>query len=165
MGTNYIRIDDRLIHGQIVARWSKHLNINDIIVIDDKTASNSTLKSIMAMSVPKQYKTTICTMAEFQDVVEELNNKDENNLIIMRFPYLVEEVLKTGIDVVSINIGNVSKRDNESKEIIPNIYLSKEDIEVIEKLYTENVQVFFQLVPDSQNISWDKARKNIWKIK
>lgn len=161
MGANYIRIDDRLIHGQIVARWSKHLNINNIIAIDDKTASNPMLKSIMTMSVPKQYKATICTMSEFQDFVEELSVKDENNLIIMRFPYLIEDALKKDFDIDSINIGNVSKRDNESKEVIPNIYISKKDIEVIEKFHSENVQVFFQLVPDSQKILWDKIYKNI----
>ena len=56
MGQNYFRIDDRLIHGQIVTAWCSHLNIQEIIAIDDTLAGNSMLQSIMLMGVPKQYK-------------------------------------------------------------------------------------------------------------
>ena len=41
MGQNYFRIDDRLIHGQIVTAWCSHLNIQEIIAIDDTLAGNS----------------------------------------------------------------------------------------------------------------------------
>ena len=58
MGQNYFRIDDRLIHGQIVTAWCSHLNIQEIIAIDDTLAGNSMLQSIMLMGVPKQYKSS-----------------------------------------------------------------------------------------------------------
>ena len=61
---DYLRIDDRLIHGQIVTAWCGHFKINEIIAIDDALAANKTLQSIMLMGIPKQYKSHIVTMAE-----------------------------------------------------------------------------------------------------
>lgn len=68
MGQNYFRIDDRLIHGQIVTAWCSHLNIQEIIAIDDTLAGNSMLQSIMLMGVPKQYKSCVVTMAQAKEL-------------------------------------------------------------------------------------------------
>lgn len=64
----YLRIDDRLIHGQIVTAWCGHLKINEIIAIDDALAANKTLQSIMLMGIPKQYKSHVVTMAEAKEI-------------------------------------------------------------------------------------------------
>lgn len=158
MSNNFIRIDDRLIHGQIIARWSKYLNLNNIIAIDDKTASNPMLKSIMTMSVPKEYKTYICKMEEFKDLISKLEKNNENNLIIARFPYMLKDILFEGMQAESINIGNVSKKDEDSPEIITNVFLTKKDISVVEELHNQGKEIVFQLVPDSQRLTWEKAR-------
>ncbi|SKC85764.1 PTS system mannose/fructose/N-acetylgalactosamine-transporter subunit IIB [Maledivibacter halophilus] len=158
MENNFIRIDDRLIHGQIIARWSRHLSLKNIIAVDDKTASNPMLKSIMMMSVPKQYKTYICKMEEFKDLINGLEKDNGNNLIIARFPYMLKNILSEDMKAKSINIGNVSKKDEDSFEIMSNIFLTKEDVSVIEELHNQGKEIVFQLVPDSQRLSWDKIR-------
>ena len=53
MGNVYVRVDDRLIHGQTIVAWCPTLGIQEIIAIDDASASNPMLKSIMTMGVPK----------------------------------------------------------------------------------------------------------------
>lgn len=72
MGQNYFRIDDRLIHGQIVTAWCSHLNIQEIIAIDDTLAGNSMLQSIMLMGVPKQYKSCVVTMHRLRNYLPSL---------------------------------------------------------------------------------------------
>ena len=59
MGKTYVRVDDRLIHGQTIVAWCPTLNIKQIIAIDDVSAANPMLKSILAMSVPNIYDTHI----------------------------------------------------------------------------------------------------------
>lgn len=61
MGKDYFRIDDRLIHGQIVTAWCSFLKINEIVAIDDKLASNPMLQTIMLMGIPKNYKAHVVT--------------------------------------------------------------------------------------------------------
>ena len=52
MAINMIRVDDRLIHGQIVAAWVKSLGLERIWIVDDATANDSFLKNVMKMVAP-----------------------------------------------------------------------------------------------------------------
>ena len=52
MTTLLVRVDDRLIHGQIVETWIPYLSINQIIVADDEVFHNPFKKKIMRMSLP-----------------------------------------------------------------------------------------------------------------
>ena len=70
MGKTYVRVDDRLIHGQTIVAWCPTLNIKQIIAIDDVSAANPMLKSILAMSVPKIYDTHIVTTEEALALLE-----------------------------------------------------------------------------------------------
>ena len=108
MGQNYFRIDDRLIHGQIVTAWCSHLNIQEIIAIDDTLAGNSMLQSIMLMGVPKQYKSCVVTMAQAKELFAQPS--DCNRLFVTRFPqdltHFREELKRCEIVI----IGNAAKR-------------------------------------------------------
>ena len=63
MGKTFVRVDDRLIHGQTIVAWVPTLKIEEIIAVDDVSASKPMLKSIMTMGVPTQYETHIVTTA------------------------------------------------------------------------------------------------------
>ncbi len=71
MGKTYVRVDDRLIHGQTIMAWCPTLSIKEIIAIDDESAKNPMLKSIMTMGVPSAYKTHIVTTAEAKEMLKK----------------------------------------------------------------------------------------------
>ncbi|MEQ6359716.1 PTS sugar transporter subunit IIB [Thermoanaerobacter thermohydrosulfuricus] len=158
---NYIRVDDRLIHGQIITKWAGYLSIKNIIVIDDKTANNPTLKSIMSMSVPKNYKTYICTLEGSGEILKNVDG--QNNLIVIRYPILLKKIYEMGIKFEFVNIGNVSKKEGGEFEITHNIFLTKEDINIIEELHKKGVKIIFQLVPDTPSYTWEKERTKFFK--
>ena len=81
MAKNYFRIDDRLIHGQIVTAWCGHLKIGEIIAIDDKLAGNKTLQSIMLMGIPSQYKAHVVTSGEAKALFAQ--GSDKNRLFVI----------------------------------------------------------------------------------
>ena len=56
MSIEMVRIDDRLIHGQIVAAWVKRLGINRIWIIDDGVAKDEFLKNVITMVAPSGIK-------------------------------------------------------------------------------------------------------------
>ena len=70
MAKTYVRVDDRLIHGQTVVAWAPTLHIGEIIGVDDVSAANPMLKSILTMGVPKQYITHIVTTAEAMELCD-----------------------------------------------------------------------------------------------
>ena len=84
MGKDYLRIDDRLIHGQIVMAWCKNLSIKEIVGIDDKLVVNKTLQSIMLMGIPAIYKKAIVSTEDASKMLVE--KPDHNRLFVTRFP-------------------------------------------------------------------------------
>ena len=76
MAKTYIRVDDRLIHGQIAVAWAQTLSIGEIIAIDDQTANNKMLQQIMLMGVSKNYNPQIIS---FDKTVEVLPKESAHN--------------------------------------------------------------------------------------
>ncbi len=61
MGLALFRIDDRLIHGQVVTFWSRRLNINRIVIASDEVAQDSFLKKVLKMTAPPGMKVNVLT--------------------------------------------------------------------------------------------------------
>lgn len=159
-----IRVDDRLIHGQIITKWIKHYDITAIIAVDDETAKNPVLKSIATMAVPKMIKSYICKTEEARDIVNKLDN-DENVMIVVRFPKVAFDlVINHGLKADRINIGNVSKKVGDTKkvfEVTHNIFITDEDIEYLNKLQEGGIDIDFQLLPETPLYPWSKVKSNL----
>ena len=89
MGKLYVRVDDRLIHGQTIVAWCPTLGIQEIIAVDDVSAANPMLKSILTMGVPKNYKTGIVTTQEAKELLAA--GSDKTRLLIVKFPQKLED--------------------------------------------------------------------------
>ena len=70
MSKTYVRVDDRLIHGQTIMSWAPTLKLEELIAVDDTIAANPMLKSILTMGVPKNYVTHIVTTDEARAILE-----------------------------------------------------------------------------------------------
>ena len=84
MGKTYVRVDDRLIHGQTIVAWCPTLNIKQIIAIDDVSAANPMLKSILAMSVSQNLRYPHCHNGRSPGTPERPCK--ENRLVMVKFP-------------------------------------------------------------------------------
>ena len=60
-GIIHIRIDDRLIHGQVATQWTNDLGATRIMAINDEVATNPTLKTVLRMAAPPNVSTSIIT--------------------------------------------------------------------------------------------------------
>lgn len=108
MGNVYVRVDDRLIHGQTIVAWSPTLGIQEIIAIDDASASNPMLKSIMTMGVPKNYKTGIVTADEANALLKA--GSDSKRLVIVKLPQVLERIREHIPGCRQLILGNMAKR-------------------------------------------------------
>jgi PTS system mannose-specific IIB component len=161
MGKNYIRVDDRLIHGQTVVAWCPTLGIGEIIGIDDESAKNPTLKSIMLMSVSSRYKSHIVTTAEANELLKE--KIEHNRLVIVksvdRLPLIVEN-----LKGAEITLGNISKKNDSVyslKGATGLFYFSKGDVTIIDSLRARGFEVNLQQLPNTAKTGWDAFRKSI----
>jgi mannose/fructose/N-acetylgalactosamine-specific phosphotransferase system component IIB len=161
MGMTYIRIDDRLIHGQIVVSWCGVLNIKEIIAIDNETASNKMLKQIMTMGVPKGFNPSIVTMEEAKSILEK--EPDHNRLVILRHVDKLPEILPYIHNLNTLYLGNIQK----TKDSLYNLsfgaggvlFFSQADIDILEGIHQSGVKILLQMVPQSSQRTWEQAKK------
>ncbi|MBF4692083.1 PTS system mannose/fructose/N-acetylgalactosamine-transporter subunit IIB [Fusibacter ferrireducens] len=162
MGKTYVRVDDRLIHGQTIVAWCPTLSIKEIIAIDDESAKNPVLKSIMTMGVPPTYKTHIVTTEEAKALLAQESNV--NRLVIVRLPSKLEMLTEEIERAERIILGNIAKRDDTNHKIngaTGIFYLSDADVSTIDALVSKGAEVCFQQLPATAKMSWESFKKSI----
>ncbi len=156
---NLIRCDDRLIHGQCMTRIVQHYKINRIVVVDDFTASNPTMRFVIEKIAMPGIKNIIYSVEEMKSNIQQYISDDVGTLIVFRFP-TIAKILFDSVEGLptSLMIGPVQSREN-TKEVQGGTYITKEEADDIDYLHTEkHVEVYFQVVPDMPRHDWANIR-------
>lgn len=165
MGKLHVRIDDRLIHGQIISAWSRSLDIGSIIAIDNEISKNKMLADISLMGVPKEYNPRIVHQSEALELV----NKDlqrKNVMLITRFAKNLRGMVNQFEEVSEVNIGNMSKQEDSthvSKKIGVGqvLYFSLEDIETLDLLVEKGIKVITRQMPKDREVHWATIKEQL----
>ncbi len=162
MQINHMRIDDRLIHGQIVTAWISDSKANTIMVADDKAAKDSLQQTMLKFAVPSGIKLIINSI---EDAAKTLNDPlvKEAVLLIVRNPKCAYELLLKGVSVQSVNVGNISNSKSEigRKKILQFIFVEPEDVEYLKKIYDMGIKLDVRAIPNDKSIDgMDLLTKN-----
>lgn len=157
---NLARVDDRLIHGQVMTKWSKGFNTNALFVVDNPTAKDPFMKDIYTMSTASSGMTI--KVLSTDEVVEYWTKSNfEKYKVILLFKTIsaVKEVIDKGLPITKLNVGGIAKT-KESKFVIPSVGLKQSDAEILKELDSKGVEVFFQTVPDTKSVTLKDALKS-----
>jgi PTS system mannose-specific IIB component len=103
----FTRIDDRLIHGQVVEGWVNFLKATAILVADDRVASNALQRSIMEISAPQGLGVLIGTVEDICGRLRTPAPGNERAILLFSTPADVVRALKFGLDCRVLNIGGM----------------------------------------------------------
>jgi PTS system mannose-specific IIB component len=101
----HLRIDNRLIHGQVAIAWLKYIGANAIIICNDKVAKDPIQKMALPLAA-RNTKVLVFSLAE--TLQYEKDHPEETLFIIAKFPQDALDILKTGVKVKEINVGNAA---------------------------------------------------------
>ena len=163
MGKDYLRIDDRLIHGQIVTAWCRALDIKEIIAIDDKLAANPTLQSIMMMGIPANFKHHVVTAEQAREIFAE--QSEGNRLFVTRMPQDLNALREELKKCETVFIGNAAKRSDTKFNLTKGgggvFFASVEDVKLFDELSENGIKVVAQTVPNTSARPWPEVRKSV----
>ncbi len=153
MFISHMRIDDRLIHGQIVTAWISDSRASEIVVADDRAAGDATQQLLLKLAVPAKIKTHILTVSQAADLLKT-DSSDTRILLIVRTPKTALELLKLGVEVKSVNVGNISNSRSETgrKRLLPYIYVEPEDVASLKQIGEMGVRLDVRAVPGDKSI-------------
>ncbi|PYG87929.1 PTS system mannose-specific IIB component [Ruminiclostridium sufflavum DSM 19573] len=149
MDITIFRIDDRLIHGQVITAWIAYADAETIIVADDNAAGDEFQQSLLKMATPNSVKLNILSI---QDTIELLKTDTSSTraLLLVRTPKGAYDILDAGIKIESINIGNINMKKNKIK-ILGNFWVSQEDIDCLYKISEKGVKLEVRAVPNERS--------------
>lgn len=154
------RVDDRLIHGQVMTKWSKGMGTNALFVVDNATAKDPFMKDIYTMSTANSGMAI--KVFSNDEVVEYWNSTKFGNykvLLLFKTIDAVKEVIEKGVPVKRLNLGGIAKK-KDTKFVLPNVAVRPEDFELLKSIESKGVEVFFQVLPESKAVSLKDAIKN-----
>jgi len=165
MSTILYRVDDRLIHGQIVAAWVPFTRATRIVVADDDLPDNALQAKIVRMAAPPKLRVEILSV--HQAVVFMAQQRSGPGLLtIMLFAGLksVVEALDEGLYLTELNIGNIHNAPGKL-QLTESVSLDRREIECLRRLKEEEIRVYIQPVPTApaQDLFSLLERKSWWQ--
>lgn len=149
-----LRVDDRLIHGQVAMTWTKQLAVQGIVVANDETANDNTQKMALKMAVPGGIKSLIKPVDE---AIRILNNPKASRMRILVLTRTVKDALKIRQSVGEIgflNVGNTGRFDgidvSEKLVLTPTIMLTKAEQQALKELVALDPKACMQQVPNDE---------------
>lgn len=154
-GFVHIRVDDRLIHGQVATRWSTGLRVNRIMVIDDAVAANDMEKSILRMAAPAGVNTSILGFDKAVANIQNGNYDGQRVMLIVKSPVTLVKMMEAGVELLPVNIGNMSNRPGTT-QYKKSVSMTAEEREAVDTLLKAGIHVTAQMVPDDPDVSIEK---------
>jgi mannose/fructose/N-acetylgalactosamine-specific phosphotransferase system component IIB len=139
------RVDDRLIHGQVIEGWIKYYKIHHVMVVSDRVAADSLQKMIFRAALPPGCTLDICAVDSFLDTFNKALFRKEYLLVLLES---VEDLTKctSFIDSdVYVNIGCVACREHKV-EVSNTVFLDLDEIEQVCQI-RDMVEVYIHKVP------------------
>lgn len=153
-----VRCDDRLIHGQCMTVITKVNNIDNIIVVDDFTATNAILKRVFRTAVPSNMHANVYTVKESAPVIEKAMADNSKTLVLMKNPKVYVQLLDEVQNFPKhLNVGPMSSRKG-TKPVNPAINIMPDEAEAIKTAVSRGAHVYFQQVPEQRLIEWDEVK-------
>ncbi len=151
------RVDDRLVHGQVVEGWVPHLRAEELAVVSDEIAGDEMRRTIMRFATPDGVDLKIMTVAEAAAYLPEAEKSQRKVLLLL--PGLSEAVLlaKGGLKIPSLNIGGMHYSAGKNLSIGKAIFLNDEDCASLKTLSAAGIVIEGRGVPSDSPVDLMEA--------
>ncbi|MGX7031444.1 PTS system mannose/fructose/N-acetylgalactosamine-transporter subunit IIB [Vagococcus zengguangii] len=154
---NLARVDERLIHGQVMVTLSQKSGVNSIFVVDDVVAKDKFMRDLYKNAGSRTgQKTIVVTSEKAKFYWDEYNFKDYNCILIAKTVSVIYDLVTSGVPMKELNIGGIAQKNpDEDLLVTKSVYLNKADAEKLKDL-NENYgvqDIYFQATPSAPKTS------------
>lgn len=146
-GIVHIRIDDRMIHGQVAAYWSNYFRATRIMVVNDEVSQNDLIKSALRSVAPAGMATSLISVETAAKNINSGKYDGQRVLLIVKTPVDLVRLMDLGVQIEKINVGNMSKRP-DTVQIKKSVSITEEEKQAFLELHNRNVVMTSIMVPD-----------------
>ena len=143
----FVRVDERLIHGQITIRWVNMVGANIILVANDEAANNSFQKNLMKMASPPGVTVEVESIDEAAKKISQSAWPSGKLMVLTKNPIDLLHLVEQGLQIKKINIGGV-RQPGAKIRLSKEVMATEEEFEAWKKLDEKGLRLEIQWLPD-----------------
>jgi Phosphotransferase system, mannose/fructose/N-acetylgalactosamine-specific component IIB len=147
------RIDDRLIHGQVVVGWGQPLDIDFIVLVDDTVATSDWEQELYRMGVPPEMELYFHTAKDAIDNIPKYR-ADARRGLLLTGDISTMRRLTDGGGIANVNVGGIHSRTGRTQRL-RYVFLAPEEENALRELAAKGVSITAQDVPGARAVSLD----------
>lgn len=149
----FARVDDRLIHGQVVQAWLPELNVDEVLIPCAKQRANLLNPALLRLSLPYEYKLTVLD----SHACMQYTRKSERRIFILTGTVQeLADLIEDGLQIKSINIGGMHFKEHAQK-LADNVFLDEQDKYFLRIIDGLGIRIETRAVPSAKSISVKEA--------
>ncbi len=150
MPFSLVRIDDRLIHGQVVVGWVHALRPDRIILCNEEVANSEWERDLYLNSyVDADVKIDVITMDETLAYLKGPEFEREKVILLVESPKEVWQLVERGAPITEINVGGMHYKEN-AEEVLSYVFVSEEDMKYFNLLNKKGIKIEARDVPNAK---------------
>lgn len=153
-----VRIDDRLLHGQIALSWKSELDYDAIVIADDAAAKDELRKNALKLGVPDGVRLAIRDMEEAVKVLHHEKLQNMRVLVVVSSTQNAKRLYELLSDTPHLNIGGIQAKEG-TKMFSKAVYFDKADIETLDAIEAMGVEINVQEVPSTTKYKYRDLRE------
>ena len=151
MSLRLVRIDDRLLHGQVVAVWLRALGAQRIVIVDDATTRDEFLREVLTLGAPQGVPVEVHDVATGAARLIALAATPEPVIVLVRMPRTVLELRHAGVPIEVVDLGGMGSGPGR-RRLHKTISVSPDELRELRELEQMGTRVEIQIVADDRPI-------------
>lgn len=150
------RVDDRLIHGQVVVGWGARLGIDHIIVVADELVDSEWEQELYRAGLPESMESEFVNVNEAAERLPEWQRGAQRAILLTRDLSTMRRLAEAGaLGAEEVNLGGLHDAPSR-RRVLPYLFLSDDDREELERLARAGVRVIARDVPTARRVGLDE---------
>jgi len=146
------RIDDRLIHGQVVEGWLKSIGVSHIVVISDEVAADKMQQILLSMAVPRNVKVSNYSVKEGAQKLLELQSAKDRVMLLLSRPADVLRLIDYGVKLTSVNVGGMHYSQGK-RQVLRNVSVDENDVKALREISSRGIALEGRVLPPDDMVN------------
>ncbi len=146
-----LRVDDRLLHGQVAFSWTRNLSATDIIIANDEVSKDEFQKMTLKLAKPRGVNLQILDLNAACELIKKHENSRNNIMVITNNLEDAKNIITNTTFIESLNIGGLRER-KDSKRYTGSVTLTTDDVDICKNLMAIGIEIEIRQVPEERKI-------------
>lgn len=140
------RIDERLIHGQVMTAWLSVTGSDRILIVDDETYQDEFVQQVLELAAPKNVEVKVLDVAGAKQVFSR-DQDERKTILLFKHPLYVWKLIESGVSLREVELGNMGSKPSRNK-LCKMVYVSQEEDDLFDRINENGCTVYVRMLPN-----------------